>query len=97
MTMAKDKPPTNRRPKAIRRPAVPKPRKSTYVPPGCWACKAGRPRNADTGKIENYTRVEQTIQYTTSTLRWLRCKFCNNKWYDREPKIVKKEKPDEVE
>ena len=80
MTMAKDKPPTNRRPKAIRRPSVPKPRQSTFVPPGCPECKAGRPVNADTGEIENYTRTESTQQGTYLTIRYLRCTFCNNKW-----------------
>ena len=89
MTMAKEKPPTPKRPKAIRRPAVPKPRKSTYVPPGCPSCRAGRPIDENTGKPANYTRVEQTIQYTHSTIRWLRCQFCQEKWQDREAKTPK--------
>ena len=55
----------------------PKPRR--YVPKPCSMCTALRPN-----KAENYTEVVRTMQESTMTIRYCRCRFCGNTWKETD-------------
>lgn len=59
------------RPAGIAEPPTPK----RYVPKPCHMCTSWRPN-----KAENYTEVVRTMQESSMTIRYCRCRFCGFTW-----------------